>query len=228
MSTSPLDVYGEDLRAAVSGSPARTWLRYEDDRRMLLDLPRWTERAAGADLGLLGRCVGSVLDIGCGPGRLTAALHARGVECLGVDVAPMAVEVARLSGVVVLHASVHDQILDDTAWQTVLLADGNVGIGGNPALLLRRAHHLLTPGGSVLVELDPPDIPSSAVRVRLESSSGASSGWFPWAHVSASDIDSFASGVDLTVIDSWQSSGRWFAELKKSTLPTDTYGMISR
>ncbi len=216
MSASPLDVYGEDLHAALAGSPATTWLRYEDDRRTILDLPRWTERATGADHGLLERCVGSVLDIGCGPGRLTGALHARGIECLGVDVAPVAVEVARLSGVVVLHASIYDVILDDTAWQTVLLADGNVGIGGDPALLLRRAHHLLAPGGAVLVELDAPDVATAAVRVRLESSSGAISDWFPWAHVSASDIRRVAKGVDLVVEDSWQAAGRWFAELRSA------------
>lgn len=216
MSASPLDVYGQDLHAAVAGSPATTWLRYEDDRRTVLELPRWTEPATGADLGLLERCLGSVLDIGCGPGRLTAALHARGVECLGVDVAPVAVEVARLSGVVILHASVYDEILDSTAWQTVLLADGNVGIGGDPAVLLRRSHDLLAPDGTVLVELDPPDMATSAVRVRLESSSGASSDWFPWAHVSIADIKSVATEVDLHVVDSWQTAGRWFAELRST------------
>ncbi len=216
MSVSPLDVYGEDLHAALAGSPATTWLRYEDDRRTELDLPRWTEQATGADHGLLERCAGSVLDIGCGPGRLTGALHARGVECLGVDVAPVAIEVARLSGVVVLHASIYDAILDDTAWQTVLLADGNVGIGGDPALLLRRAQHLLAPDGAVLVELDGPDVATAAVRVRLESSSGAISDWFPWAHVSVSDIGRVAEGVDLVVKDSWQAAGRWFAELRSA------------
>lgn len=214
MTVSPLDVYGEDLNAALSGAPAQTWLHYEDDRRTLLDLPRWTEPAQDADLDLLSRCAGPVLDIGCGPGRLTAALHARGVECLGVDVAPIAVEVARRSGVVVLHASIYDAVLDDTTWQTVLLADGNVGIGGDPTRLLRRAHDLLVPGGSVLVELDPPSVPTAAVRVRLESSSGASSGWFPWAHVSAADIDHVSEGVDLCVHDRWVAAGRWFAELR--------------
>ena len=40
-------------------------------------------------------------------------------------------------------------------WDHVLLADGNIGIGGDPLRLLHRAAHLLRPGGTVLVETDP-------------------------------------------------------------------------
>ena len=39
-----------------------------------------------ADLALLAHCTGRTLDIGCGPGRLTAALAALGHVVLGIDV----------------------------------------------------------------------------------------------------------------------------------------------
>ena len=47
-------------------------------------------------------------------------------------------------------------------WRTTLLLDGNIGIGGAPVALLRRAGELLAPGGATLVELDPPGAPTHA------------------------------------------------------------------
>lgn len=214
--TSPADVYGEDLLTCGTGTPATTWLLDEDGRRTLLDLPRWTAPPRGADLHLLERCQGSTLDIGCGPGRLTRALVGMGLPCLGVDVAPVAVAMARLGGTPVLHASVYDAVLDGAAWDTVLLADENVGIGGDPVALLTRCRQLLAPGGRVLVELEPPTARTGVVRVRVGSSSGRTSRWFPWAHVSAADAPQVAAQAGLDVTDAWQESGRWFAELRRS------------
>jgi SAM-dependent methyltransferase len=214
--TSPLDVYGEDLLTAQDGRPATTWLRYDDGSTVVLDLPRWTAPATGADVELLARCDGPTLDIGCGPGRLTRALVSRGLDCLGVDVAPVAVALARVGGTPVLHASIYDARLDDTRWASILLADGNIGIGGDPQRLLARCRDLLLPGGRVLVELDPPSSPTLTCVVRIESSSGSTSDWFPWAHVAAPDIDAVGRGAGLEVRDRWQATGRWFADLHLS------------
>ena len=217
--TSPLEVYGEDLLTAVAGRTATTWLRYEDGRSVLLDLPRWTQAADAADAVLLDRCTGPALDLGCGPGRLTRALVDRGLECLGVDVAPVAVALARTGGTPVLHASAFDAVLDDTRWATVLLADGNIGIGGDPVALLDRCRRLLAPGGRVLVELDPPALPTCTVQVRVESSSGRTSSWFAWAHVGADDVLGVAAGAGLVTGQVWHASGRWFAELHDPDRP---------
>ena len=212
--TSPLEVYGDDLLTTVAGRPPTTWLTYDDGRRVVLDLPRWTEPADAADDLLLDRCTGPALDLGCGPGRLTRALVARGLECLGVDVAPVAVALARTGGTPVLHASAFDAALDDTRWATVLLADGNIGIGGDPVALLARCRDLLAPGGRVLVELDPPWAPTGPAQVRVASSSGRTSSSFPWAHVGAGDVERVAGPAGLVTAAAWQASGRWFAELR--------------
>ena len=137
---SPLELYG----AALHGDPAR--LRYADGAGC-----RSTSRAGSrprhpATPPCSARCGSATLDVGCGPGRLARALLAAGIACTGVDVAPAAVALARARGAEVLHASVHDPVLDGTRWSTVLLADGNIGIGGDPVALLRRAGVPARPG----------------------------------------------------------------------------------
>jgi SAM-dependent methyltransferase len=213
---SPLDIYGEDLLSAYAGRSAQTWLRDDDGGTVLLDLPRWVEPVDAADETLLDHCAAPTLDLGCGPGRLTRALVARRVDCLGVDVAPVAVALARSGGMPVLHASAFDEVLDDTRWATVLLADGNIGIGGDPVALLRRCRDLLTPSGQVLVEVEPPSAPTRTARVRIESTSGRTSRWFTWSHVSASDIDEVAAAAGLATDRAWHRAGRWFVLLQRA------------
>ncbi|MCW2620538.1 MAG: methyltransferase protein [Frankiales bacterium] len=214
--TSALEVYGQDLLTTTTGRSTSTWLCADDGTRHLLDLPRWIAPADRADHLLLDRCTGPSLDVGCGPGRLTRSLVARGTACLGVDVAPVAVSLARVGGTPVLHASVFDAVLDGPRWGSVLLADGNIGIGGDAVALLTRCRSLLRPLGRVLVELEGPGVPSRTVQVRLESSSGLTSGWFPWAHVSVDEILPIASSAGLLVAEQWHTSGRWFVDLRSA------------
>ena len=55
-----------------------------------------TEQEVGFLAGVLGLEAGHrVLDVGCGPGRHAHALARRGIEVVGVDVAPRFVELAR-------------------------------------------------------------------------------------------------------------------------------------
>ncbi len=213
---SPVDVYGEDLLSACAGRSEQTWLRDDDGGTVLLDLPRWTEPVDSADESLLDHCSGPTLDLGCGPGRLTRALVTRDVDCLGVDVAPVAVALARTGGTPVLHASAFDRVLDETRWATVLLADGNIGIGGDPVALLRRCRDLLTDDGQVLVEVEPPAARTRTARVRIESTSGRTSRWFDWAHVSARDADDVARAAGLTTVRGWHHAGRWFVLLERA------------
>lgn len=213
MTATPLELYAEGLLAErTPDEPAYTsWLHYADGRRLLLDLPRWIAPASPADDRLLSLCTGPTLDIGCGPGRLTRALVALGISCLGVDVAPEAVALASTGGMPVLHASIFDRALDHSRWATVLLADGNIGIGGDPVALLSRARDLCT--GNLLVELDGPETPTGPVQVRIETSTGRTSSWFPWAHVSATDVPRVAAEAGLSVRTTWCAEGRWFTEL---------------
>ena len=103
---------------------------------------------------------------------------------------------ARGGGATALCRSVFDPAPGEGGWDTVLLADGNVGIGGDPAALLARCRDLIGATGRVLVELDPPGTGLRADRVRLEH--GAQRGsWFDWAHVGVDAVEEPAAHAGL-------------------------------
>lgn len=137
----------------LAGTPSR--LLCSDGTEVPLDVGRWTEPAAGCDDWLLRRCTGPTVDLGCGPGRLLVALAGRGVPALGVDGSAVSALHCRRRGVSMVHTDLFGPLPGEGGWAHVLLADGNLGIGGDPAVLFARAARLLAPGGTVLVEVDP-------------------------------------------------------------------------
>lgn len=175
---------------------------------------RWLGPVGAVDERALARVRGPVLDIGCGPGRHTRALARRGALAVGVDVSPAAVALARRRGAIALHGSVFDQVPGAGRWRTVLLLDGNIGIGGSPALLLCRVASLLSPTGAVLAELVPPGRGIVIERLCLEHGH-ARSGWFEWATVAVDAITGPAAAASLALTDSWEDGGRWFALLER-------------
>jgi SAM-dependent methyltransferase len=192
-----------------------------DDRRIVardhegvaveLSCRRWLAGASGTDLRVLARARGPVLDVGCGPGRHVRALARLGVEALGLDASPAAVRVARARGTAVVHGSVFDAVPGAGSWRTALLLDGNIGIGGDPSVLLARVAALLAPGGRVLCECD---LPGTGIRrgpIRLEHDRRASR-WFPWARVAVDALGSVAH--PLAPVARWEDGGRWFAALE--------------
>ena len=181
-------------------------------------LPAWRWRAVAdaADQVLLSRCRGATVDIGCGPGRMTEALMARGVTALGIDIVSEAVEQTRARGAAALERDVFKRLPGEGRWETALLADGNIGIGGDPVRLLRRAHELLVPGGKVVLDLADPGGPVRVHRIGLQLA-GVRTALFPWAIVPADQIELVAEAAALRVREVARHGDRWFAELDKES-----------
>lgn len=211
----PLVVYARALRAAAAGRAVP--LVALDDRAgaRLVDPARWCGELVAGDPALLERCHGPTLDLGCGPGRLTVELARRGQAVLGVDVSREAIVLARRRCAIVLHRDAFAPLPGEGRWRRVLLADGNIGIGGDPARLLRRCRDLIASDGEVLVETDPPDSTSWAGTLRLSTVDNMVSRPFAWAYVAVNDLADVAAAAALRVLTSWTEAGRWFVRLAR-------------
>jgi SAM-dependent methyltransferase len=161
----PLRLYAECLRTPSEHGEQRA--RFSDGTAIPLRVDRYLGPADATDKRLLTDVRGPVLDVGCGPGRHLHALAARGIFALGVDLSPVAVDLARGGGARAIVASIFDELPGSGTWRSALLLDGNIGIGGAPARLLARIGSLLTDDGEVLVELDPPDTATAPLRALL-------------------------------------------------------------
>jgi len=210
-------LYGRLLASAAQhldgfGPAPRARLRLADGRLEPLPLDRWLAPADAVDEAILADVAAPVLDLGCGPGRHLAALRALGKRGLGVDLSPVAVALARGRGADAMEGSLWASV--PGLWRTILLLDGNIGIGGSPVALLRRAADLLAPGGRIVVETDPPGAPTHRIRVRLEAP-GLVSEWFRWARVGSDGATAVAERAGLDVESTRALRGRTFVTLRR-------------
>ena len=121
----------------------------------------------------------------------------------------MAVLLTRAAGATALRRSIFDRLPGEGRWHHALLIDGNIGIGGDPAALLRRVKQLLRPAGAeLLVETDPADI-DELHRVRV----GAAGAEFGWARIGARALTARAELVGYRTRATWRRSGRCFVVL---------------
>lgn len=203
------DPYADALRAGRGP----LFLRRTDGWLLPLEVERWCARADAADMSVLRRCTGAVLDIGCGPGRLVTALAAMGTPVLGVDTSPAAVARTRRAGGVALQRSVFDPLPGEGRWQSALLLDGNIGIGGDPSALLARARELLAPEGELFVEAAPAEV-RERIEVRLDDGTGGQSPAFLWARLGREALREQAESAGWIVTEEWRCYDRPFLSVR--------------
>ncbi len=193
---------------ALQGHPCTVW--EGDLAPQPLPTHAWAAGVNASDRALLAHCQGSTIDIGCGPGRMTEALAVAGHVVLGIDVVPEAVRQTRTRGVPALRRSVFDAVPGEGRWGTALLADGNIGIGGDPVALLERARDMLAPDGRVVVDVAAWGTGVVTRHVRLETEHGRS-GQFPWTSVGADAIAAVARAAGLGRATGHRDGDRWWA-----------------
>ena len=189
-----------------------------DGRRVELDvsfdMARYFDTPTAGERKLLRRTNGPVLDIGCGPARAVEYLHRRGVPTMGIDIGHRLIDRARQRGLHCAHGCVFGEVPFAGRWRDALLLDGNVGIGGDPVVLLERVRELLAPGGSVYVEAGRPGGRNRTVMLR-EAVGDRVGPEFPWALVSVDGLDSLAGYAGFEIGRLHQFDGRYVRRLDR-------------
>jgi SAM-dependent methyltransferase len=112
---------------------------------------------------------GRVLDLGCGAGRVALHLQDRGLDVVGVDVSPLAAEVARMRGVADARVgTVATALKNGEMFDTILLLGNNLGLLAGERQgrrLLRALARLATEQGRILAgSYDPYEGASELAR----------------------------------------------------------------
>lgn len=198
------------------GGGGRLALRKVGEATMVLQMnvAEWRAPANAVDIAVLEGVEGPLLDVGCGPGRMVRAAEERGMAALGIDISGVAAAHAAADGSRVLRRSVFDRLPLEGSWRTVLLLDGNIGIGGDPRALLLRCAELVAPDGVLIVEVDAdPDLHECAVFTAI-GEDGHESGAFPWARLGSAALARVAMECGMVLGDSWAGGDRRFDLLR--------------
>jgi len=172
--------------------------------------PDWVDRELFID-----PCDDATIDVGCGPGRLVAELAARRIPAMGIDVSSEAIRQTRVRGALALRRDVFGSIPGEGRWAYALLADGNLGIGGDPVRLLRRLREVLTGDGTVIAEVAPAGTGLVREHRRLRVD-GRLSAHFEWAVVGLDAIEEVAQRAGLRVVATQAAGGRHAARMERA------------
>lgn len=203
--------FAEVFAAALGGDACQ--VRHPVAGTAVLPVERWCAEADAGDRAVLSHCRGRTLDVGCGPGRMGAHLAGQGLVVAGLDLVEAAVQRARERGMVAWVGDVFDPVPGEGSWETALLADGNIGIGGDPVRLLRRLRELVRPGGRVVADVAPYGTGLATTTLSLSTDRQHCSP-FPWAVVGADAIGRLAAAAGLAARELHEYAGRWCAVLE--------------
>ena len=157
------DILGEIIKDAMNGLPAEHKTERDDGYitvrkgiRYLAPFEDWFE----AEKLAIDYVRGRVLDIGCGAGRVALYLQEQGLDVVGIDISPGAVEAARSRGMENVHLMDAEKLeFPEDTFDTVILFGNNFGVLGEvPRIveMLRRLSMITTKDAVILAaSFDP-------------------------------------------------------------------------
>jgi SAM-dependent methyltransferase len=214
------DVWGAVLADVLAGRPAFEIVERDDEFVMAFDakylvapFSKWddpTERKA------MRFVRGRTLDVGCGGGRVCLHLQNRGLEVVGIDVSPGAIDCCRRRGVRDARVLSVDRIDASLgSFDTIVMLGQNFGVLGSRAQarsrLTRFAGIVMHRGRIVAETFDPLGVDDPVhrrymehnrlrgrmpgqlrVRIRFRD---LSTSWFDWLQVSPNELTDLLDGT---------------------------------
>jgi SAM-dependent methyltransferase len=236
------DAYGELMLAAHEGKDAVEIIEREGgfiDASVygpglyFAPFRRWPTHQRKAMRFVRGR----VLDVGCGAGRVCLHLQERGLEVVGIDVSPGAIEVSRRRGVHDARLLSIDDVDDSLGvLDTIVMFGNNFGLFASAAKatrLLRRFHRLTSAGGRIVAETRNPyetedsghlayqarnrkrGRMSGQIRIRVRYRELATA-WFDYLMVSPDELRELAEPAGWRVARTLDSDDTYVAVLEKA------------
>jgi len=142
----------DDGYCDVSGGPELYFLPYE----------KWNKHEKKAMEYVRGR----VLDIGCGAGKHSLYLQEKGLEVIGIDISPCAIEVSRKRGLRDVRGLSIDETTSDLGlFDTIIMMGNNFGLFKNfttSKRILKRFHSITKKETRIIAETRDPyytDVP---------------------------------------------------------------------
>ncbi len=206
------DAYGQILLAVLEGRASHEIMERDDGvvycgdpRDYFAPFRRWPAVERRAMRFVRGR----VLDVGCGAGRVSLHLQARGHAIVAIDESPLAIDVARQRGVRDARVlALADVDVSLGVFDTVLVARNNLGLAGEgrrAGALLRRLAAVTSPRGRIVTDTVHPDrveqdlqVSGRAPRYRVRWHAYTSP-WFRYLMLSPEDLEPLVAGTGWRV-----------------------------
>ncbi len=214
------DVWGAILADVLAGRTAMEIVERDDGFMMAFDARYFVAPFARWDDPVERRAMrfvrGRVLDVGCGAGRVCLHLQERGLEVVGIDSSPGAIDACRRRGVRdarVLSLDAVDGALG--SFDTFVFLGQNLGLLGSRTRarrLLRRLRELASERGRIVAEtFDPHALDEPAhrryrernrrrgrmageLRVRIRYRD-LSTRWLDWLQLSRAELEQLVEGT---------------------------------
>jgi SAM-dependent methyltransferase len=187
---------------------------------------------------------GRVLDVGCGGGRVCLEAQAMGLQVVGIDISPGAIEACRRRGVRDVRLLGIDDVDESLGrFDTIVMFGNNLGLFRSPAnakRLLRRFAGLTTDRGRIVAATRDPyatDDPdhlgyhqrnrergriAGQVRIRVRFGRLATS-WFDYLFVSHEELAEIVAGTGWTIARTLDGDdGNYCAVLEKEPSRSST------
>ena len=192
----------DDGHIDISGGPKAYFNEYKDWHPIVKKAMRYAR--------------GRILDIGCGAGRHSLYLQGKGLEVLGIDISPLAIEVCQQRGLRNTRLLSITQISSRLGvFDTILMLGNNFGLFSNLDMarrLLGKLDRVTSKKGRIIAQSTDPyktDIPehlayhefnrkrgrmSGQVRIRVRYRKYASP-WFDYLLVSKEEMEAILTGT---------------------------------